>query len=154
MGTITQKLDKLLATKAAIKAAIIAKGVSVSDTDPFSAYAGKIGSISTGVALTNVTLTLTGKAKTGPTINVSHLVEEGGSITYKREYANVNNVSDAVYTYIVLKNSLITLVYYSGTKITFTGLTQVDYWTPGGSNMYTWVGYITGNAPKITIAPN
>ena len=48
MGTTTDKLNKLLETKEAIKTAIKAKNVSVSDSDPFSAYADKIESISTG----------------------------------------------------------------------------------------------------------
>lgn len=48
MGTTTDKLNKLLETKEAIKTAIKAKNVSVTDNDPFSIYASKIGEISTG----------------------------------------------------------------------------------------------------------
>lgn len=47
MGTITDKLDYLEETKTAIKNAITAKGVSVSDTDTFRSYANKIDSIDT-----------------------------------------------------------------------------------------------------------
>ena len=50
MATIAEQLTSLANTKAAIKDAIIAKGVAVADTDPFSAYAGKIGQISGGGA--------------------------------------------------------------------------------------------------------
>lgn len=48
MGTIADKLTYLNATKAAIKNAIVNKGVSVSDTDTFRSYADKIASIETG----------------------------------------------------------------------------------------------------------
>ena len=42
------KLNYLLETKEEIKAAIVAKGVSVSDTDTFRSYANKIAAIQTG----------------------------------------------------------------------------------------------------------
>jgi hypothetical protein len=48
MATIAEQLTSLANTKTAIKNAIVAKGVAVADTDPFSAYAGKIGEISGG----------------------------------------------------------------------------------------------------------
>lgn len=48
MATIAEQLTSLADTKTAIKNAIVAKGVSVADTDPFSAYASKIGQISGG----------------------------------------------------------------------------------------------------------
>lgn len=44
---ITDKLNKLLETKEAIKTAIKAKNVSVTDNDPFSSYPSKINEIST-----------------------------------------------------------------------------------------------------------
>ena len=50
MGTIAEKLTYLNNTKTAIKNAVIAKGVSVSDTDTFRSYADKIGQISGGSA--------------------------------------------------------------------------------------------------------
>lgn len=49
MGTIADKLTYLNATKAAIKSAIVNKGVSVTDTDTFRSYADKIASIETGI---------------------------------------------------------------------------------------------------------
>lgn len=45
MGTIADKLNRVLETKNAIKQALINKGVEVSDTDSFESYAGKIDSI-------------------------------------------------------------------------------------------------------------
>lgn len=47
MGTVADKLGKLLSTKADIKAAIIEKGQTVADTDTFASYAGKIRAIQT-----------------------------------------------------------------------------------------------------------
>lgn len=48
MGSVADKLSKLMETKSAIKSAITAKGVTVSDSDPFSSYAGKITQIESG----------------------------------------------------------------------------------------------------------
>ena len=42
MGTINDKLSKLVTTKESIKSAIISKGVSVTDSDTFASYANKI----------------------------------------------------------------------------------------------------------------
>lgn len=50
MGTIADKLSYLNDTKTAIKNAVVAKGVSVSDADTFRSYADKIGQISGGGA--------------------------------------------------------------------------------------------------------
>lgn len=55
MGTIADKLNLLLNTKAAIKAAIIGKGQTVADSDPFSAYPAKIQAIETGIQLPTLT---------------------------------------------------------------------------------------------------
>ena len=48
MATIAEQLTSLANTKTAIKDAIVAKGVTVADTDPFSAYPAKIGEIQGG----------------------------------------------------------------------------------------------------------
>ena len=50
MATIAEQLTSLANTKIAIKDAIVAKGVAVADTDPFSAYPSKIQQISGGGA--------------------------------------------------------------------------------------------------------
>lgn len=55
MGTIADKLQRLLSTKAAVKAAIRAKGQTVSDMEPFSAYPAKIQAIQTGVDTSDAT---------------------------------------------------------------------------------------------------
>lgn len=48
MGTVADKLNKLLGTKAAIKAAITEKGQTVAEADTFASYADKIRAISSG----------------------------------------------------------------------------------------------------------
>lgn len=48
MGTIAEQINYLAETKTAIKDALVAKGVSVADTDTFRSYADKIASIETG----------------------------------------------------------------------------------------------------------
>ena len=48
MGTIADKLNKVLSTKEDIKAAIIEKGQTVADTDTFASYPDKIRAIETG----------------------------------------------------------------------------------------------------------
>lgn len=57
MGTIADKLNKLLSTKNAIKASIIAKGQTISDTDTFASYPAKIDAIETGVDTSDATAT-------------------------------------------------------------------------------------------------
>jgi len=58
MGTTADKLNKLLATKAGIKAAIIEKGQPVSDSDTFASYEGKIRAIRTSdIQLANIAVT-------------------------------------------------------------------------------------------------
>ena len=52
MATINDKLTYLTDTKAAIKQAIIAKGVSVPDSDTFRSYASKIEAIQAGGSTT------------------------------------------------------------------------------------------------------
>ena len=53
MATIAEQLTSLANTKTAIKDAIVAKGVTVADTDPFSAYPAKIGEIQGGGGTTD-----------------------------------------------------------------------------------------------------
>lgn len=48
MGTIAEQINYLAETKTAIKDALVAKGVSVADTDTFRSYAEKIGEIQSG----------------------------------------------------------------------------------------------------------
>lgn len=55
MGTIEDKLNRLLDTKQAIKAAIVGQGVEVAEEDPFSAYPDKVAAIQTGAELPELT---------------------------------------------------------------------------------------------------
>ena len=48
MGTIAEQINYLAETKTAIKDALVAKGVSVADSDTFRSYAEKIGEIQSG----------------------------------------------------------------------------------------------------------
>ena len=48
MGTVADKLNKVLSTKDAIKAAIIEKGQTVANTDTFASYPDKIRAIVSG----------------------------------------------------------------------------------------------------------
>lgn len=48
MGTIAEQINYLAETKTAIKEALVAKGVSVGETDTFRSYAEKIGEIQSG----------------------------------------------------------------------------------------------------------
>lgn len=59
MGTISEKLTKLLETKEAIKTAIIGKGQTLDDSTPFSGYAEKINAIETGIDTSDATATET-----------------------------------------------------------------------------------------------
>ena len=68
MGTTIDKLNKLSETKAAIKAAIISKGQSISDSDTFASYADKITALSdikTGTVKASNSLTLSVPAVAG-----------------------------------------------------------------------------------------
>lgn len=56
MGTTADKLNYLLGTKTAIKEAIVAKGVSVADSDTFRSYAKKINSIKSSAPMKDVNL--------------------------------------------------------------------------------------------------
>ena len=54
MGNISDKLNKLIQTKADIKNAIINKGISVNDSEPFSSYASKISQIQGQIPSANI----------------------------------------------------------------------------------------------------
>jgi len=57
--TISDELTTLQNTKTAIKNAIVAKGVTVADTDTFASYADKIGTIEGSSTINNQDMTLT-----------------------------------------------------------------------------------------------
>ena len=55
--SLKSKLERLLATKNAIKTAIASKGQTIDDSTPFSGYAAKIEAIETGVDTSDATAT-------------------------------------------------------------------------------------------------
>lgn len=54
MGNISDKLNRLIQTKANIKSAIISKGISANDSDTFSSYASKISQIQGQIPSVNI----------------------------------------------------------------------------------------------------
>ena len=57
MGTIAEKLQKLVHTKEAIRQAIIGKGQNVAASDTFASYPAKIAAIKTGTDISDATAT-------------------------------------------------------------------------------------------------
>ena len=54
MGTISDKLQKILSTKESIKQALLNKGVSITDSDTFYSYASKINEIQSTISDVNI----------------------------------------------------------------------------------------------------
>lgn len=59
MGTLQAKLEKLIATKADLKAALIERGQPVSDEDTFASYADKVRAIQSGEDVTRAVPVIT-----------------------------------------------------------------------------------------------
>lgn len=95
MATITEQLNKLVSTKAAIKTAIRGKGVSVADNDTFASYADKIGSIETN----------RGKF-VEPSSNGIYIVKADKSVISQVEFDELSNVYKESCIGIYIKNGL------------------------------------------------
>lgn len=92
------KLSYLLDTKAAIKAAIINHGVSVSDTDTFRSYADKIRAISSGSTLSSLEDEIIQDTLTSYTndrvIKIKDSMFRGSEKLESVSFANVTSIGD------------------------------------------------------------
>lgn len=109
-NTISDKLTYLEGTKSAIKDAIVAKGVAVSDSDTFRSYADKIGQISGGgggkINLNDYGLTLAYSSMTQEQYdNVTYSFDDTSSTKWFFQDANLKGIT------IYLNNTLNILNY-------------------------------------------
>lgn len=139
MATIAEQLTSLSNTKTAIKDAIVAKGVAVADTDPFSAYPTKIGQISGGggattkfgVSIDNLIGDISNGAYQPPvggiSINLSGATSMTGRLSYKA-YGTIGDVSLIADDIVVVDSGFNNFCEGAlGTKLTvhFNGATKV-----------------------------
>lgn len=97
-NTISDKLTYLEGTKSAIKDAIVAKGVAVSDSDTFRSYADKIGQISGGgggkINLNDYGLTLAYSSMTQEQYdNVTYSFDDPSSTKWFFQDANLKGIT-------------------------------------------------------------
>lgn len=110
-NTISDKLTYLEGTKSAIKDAIVAKGVAVSDSDTFRSYADKIGQISGGgggkVNLNDYGLTLAFSNMSQEQYdNVTYSFDDTSSTKWFFQDANLNGIT-------INLNSLFNILNYN-----------------------------------------
>lgn len=110
-NTISDKLTYLEGTKSAIKDAIVAKGVAVSDSDTFRSYADKIGQISGGgggkVNLNDYGLTLAHCNMSQEQYdNVTYSFDDTSSTKWFFQDANLNGIT-------INLNSLFNILNYN-----------------------------------------
>lgn len=92
MGTTTDKLNKLLETKQAIKQAIIDKGGTVSNADTFASYATKINELTTGTTTECSIIKQTNLPQlylTGDTTGMTKENKVFLDVEFKDEYGNI-----------------------------------------------------------------
>lgn len=117
MGTLADKLNKIKETKDNIKAAIIEKGVDVTDTDTFASYPDKIKSITSGDGYLGVTA----KYAYGGGSDLSILEEDAKKYIINGKYMFLNvDITDSVVDTIKIMNigfsDLSYMFYYSKIK--------------------------------------
>lgn len=131
MGTIADKLTYLNATKAAIKAAIVNKGVSVSDTDTFRSYADKIVSIETSSQpqLNAPTISITGN-----TLTITNPTSNGDFVTAYKVYTEYGYVATVTETTV----DLTTIITEDGTYNVFVTCLGTNFNDSPASNAVTY----------------
>ena len=114
MATIAENLKSISDSKAAIKTAIIAKGVAISDSDAFAAYANKISSITAGGggdsdAVAALTALATDKLNAMNYASVRNLTSLADYEFYKVQLTNVDMPNiQAIGDYTFAENTALT----------------------------------------------
>lgn len=141
MGTLVEKINYLKETKTAIKNAIVAKGVSVSDTNTFRSYAGKIGSIKVGSPSQEKSINVTENGSVAVTpdsgyllskVNVNVNVASSGGGSKNNAFMDFSKYTNEAYLYKLI--SSIDVSSFDTSSVTrmknmfnnFSGLTSLD----------------------------
>lgn len=131
MGTIADKLNKVLETKNAIKQALINKGVNISDTDSFESYVDKIDSISGGASqgvifwLDGQCNTRNGKDHTKTYMENLVYVNNGSSTTGYLEYLQSGSKNSWDGDFLALGNYAYYPYIYNKTNLTVESLIKI-----------------------------
>lgn len=116
MGTVSDKLNKLIATKTNIKNAIISKGVTVNDADTFSSYAEKISQIQQTSGTTTTDPYLEDRVLIfEDDFNGTELDASKWSIEIRDDGCGNNEIEDYVESQVSISNSNLVL---TATKVT------------------------------------
>lgn len=160
MATIAEQLTSLANTKTAIKDAIVAKGVPVADTDPFSAYPTKIGQIEGGggapatkygVSIDNLLGNVDEdgvlqKPTTPFVLDGKGIKDFGARTMYYKFYQNaaITSVSFPDLE-TISQNYTCTYAFYSCDNLTSTGLQNLKSISGDNActNMYGWCARLT-----------